>query len=100
VAIAESPDRSDVVETAFVSGVVSVSTSEVEAKAGSQRLAKRQIVLLSNKGASTVFIGPPGVTASTGAPLLKGQTASYPVGDLGLFLISLSSASVIVQEFA
>lgn len=95
-------DRSDVTEDAYVTGEVSVLTSQVEAKAGASRLDYRQSIILYNKGSDSVYYGPSGVTASTGARLFKFQKLKYMIGDLPLYLIcdTGDSANVIVQELA
>jgi len=89
----------------YKSIVVSVSTTEIEAKVGGSRLFDRQGVWLYNDSSNTVYIGPTGVTASgstKGFPLAKSQSAFIEAPDsVAVFLIASSgSHSVIVQEIA
>lgn len=97
-------DRNDVVESGYVGGVVTVGTSQVEAKVGGARVATRQIVILFNDSSNTIYYGPTGVTtsgSSKGIPLEKSQWVALPIGDQGLFLIAGSASNnVIVQEIS
>ncbi len=95
-------DRIDVTEAGYSTGVISVSTTQVEAKVSGSRLSKRQSIILYNKGSDSVYYGPTGVTATTGARLFKFQKIKYMIGDMGLYLIcdTGDSADVVVQELA
>lgn len=96
-------DQSDVVNTNYVSATLSVSSSEIEVKAGVSRLANRQVIIIHNpKGNQTVYYGPTGVTISTGIPIVAGETQSFPIGDsVAIYLIkSGSPQSVIIQELS
>lgn len=91
----------DVLNDSYLTASVAVGTSAVEAKVGASRLTDRESLVLHNLGGKTVYVGPSGVTASTGVPLFKNQTMSMPAGDaIGVFLIcgTGDSADVIVQE--
>lgn len=99
--IQESSDRSDVVESAYLSGTLSVTTTAVEAKVGASRLAGRQILSIHNLGQGTVYIGPAGVTSATGRPLLRDQSIDIPAGNVAIFVVAnAGTQSVIVQELA
>lgn len=97
-----NPDRIDVTEDGYTTGSVAVSTSQVEAKVGGSRLLSRQSIILYNKGSDSVYYGPSGVTASTGARLFPFQKVKLMLGDIGVYLIcdTGDSANVIVQELA
>lgn len=97
-----NPDFSDVVNNTYVTGSVSVGTTEIEAKVGGSPVDDRQIVTIHNKGPKEIFYGPTGLTSSTGTPLKKNQFACIPVGpDISVFMLTASSSStVIVQEYA
>lgn len=99
---ADTNDRIDVTEVAYESGEVSVSTSQIEAKASGTRLADRQSIILYNSGNDSAYYGPTGVTVSTGARLYPRQTVKYMIGDIGVFLIcdTGDSTTVVVQELA
>ena len=92
----------DVVEDGYVSGVVTVGTSAVEAKVGGSPLAGREILTIYNGSNAVIYYGPTGVTTSTGEPLEKKQRVSIPVGAaVSVFLIAgTASNDVIVQEWA
>lgn len=97
--ITESPDRSDVNESSYIGGTVSVGTSEVEAKVGASRLSTRQYLSIHNSGPNTVYVGPSGVTTSSGRPLFRDQSIDIPAGNLGIFVIAAQSGNtIIVQE--
>lgn len=101
--IGYDPEFADVMNDAYVSGSVSVSTSQVEAKVGANRLTGREVLHITNKGTNRVYFGPSGVTVSTGDFLEKNQSVAIAVGDgIGVFLIcdTGQSATVIVQEIA
>ena len=104
MAIRTSGGRDEVNESGYVAGSIAVTTSQVEAKAGADRLSARQEVLIYNDSEILVFFGPSGVTATgvnKGIPLGAGDSTSITLGDIGLFLITeAGSATVIVQEFA
>ena len=94
--------RDDVNDTGYTSTVVSVGTSQVEAKVGGTRNANRQRVLLYNDSSSIIYYGPTGVTttgSTRGVPVFKKQIVVIPVGDVAVYLIAGSASNdVIVQE--
>lgn len=96
-------ELSDVLNDAYVSGVVSVGTSAVEAKVGGSPLATRERLVIYNDSNKTVYWGPSSVTISgstKGIPLGSGQMVMIPAGaNLSVYLVSDSlSNNVIVQE--
>lgn len=97
------PELADVDNDNYLTGVVSVGSTQVEAKVGVGRLSRREGITLTNKGPNRVFYGPTGVTVSTGDYLDKNQFVSLPLGEsIGVFLIcdTGKTASVVVQEIA
>lgn len=100
--ITADKDVFEVVNSDYVTGVVTVGTTEVEAKVGGSPLTDRKIISIYNDSNSTIYYGPTGVTTTTGQPLLKKQTFSVVLGpDVSLFLIAGSAGNdVIVQEFS
>lgn len=101
MSINESGNNAEIVGS-YEQTVVTVGTTEVEAKVGSGRKAGRQMLRLFNKSNSIVYFGPTGVTTSTGEPLLKNQSLTIPASDtLALFLIAGSAGNdVIVSEWS
>lgn len=98
-AIIESSDRSDVNESSFLSGTITVGTSVVEAKVGISRLSSRQYLSIHNNGPLTIYVGPSDVTTSSGRPIFRDQSIDIPVGDLGIYLVSGQAGNtVVVQE--
>jgi hypothetical protein len=90
----------DVDNRAYITGTLSISTSQTELKVGGSRLDGRQTLIIQNTGSSTIYIGPTGVTTSTGIPLGKGQFLSMPIGD-GIAIYALTASgtnTVVVQE--
>jgi hypothetical protein len=98
------PDRSDVLDTGYRSAVVTVGTTQVEAKSGASALTARQAILLHNDGNDTVYVGPSGVSgagAAKGVALYKKQSMFISVGYVPMYLIATTPGnSVIVQEFS
>jgi hypothetical protein len=89
----------------YKSVLLTVGTTEVEAKVGGSRLADRQGVWLYNDSSNTVYVGPTGVTTSgstKGLPLLKNQATFLELPDfVAVFVIAGSAGnSVICQEIA
>jgi hypothetical protein len=99
--ISLSSEYSDVNNDSYLSGLIVVTTSQVEAKVGASRLSGRETLRIYNKG-STIYFGPSGVTTSTGEPLMKNQWVNIPAGEnIEVFMITTSgSVNVIVQEMA
>lgn len=99
--IQESADRSDVNESSYLTGTLTVGTTQVEVKVGASRLERRQFVSIHNYGPQTIYIGPDGVTTSSGRPIFRDQSIDLPVGNLALYLIAgTANQSVIVQELS
>lgn len=95
---------SGVAEDGYLSLVVSVSTSQVQAKVGSTNLAKRQAIIIYNDSNNVVYYGPSGVTttgSTKGIPIGPGGFLTLPMGaEVSVFLIAGSASNVIIQEVA
>jgi hypothetical protein len=93
-------EYADVLTDAYVAGVISVSTTQIEAKVGTSRLENREVLRIFNNSNTTLYFGPSGVTASTGEPLFKNQWINIPIGDIAVFLITASgtASDVRIQE--
>lgn len=90
---------SDVLEDVILQGVVTVGTTEVELKVGASVNPDREVLRVYNKSNRTIYIGPSGVTSTTGEPVFKDQSFEAPIGTQSLFAITDSStADVIVWE--
>lgn len=103
MAIRESSDRSDVVESSFDHVTLTVGTTAVEVKVGGSRSATRQIVVIYNAEKNRrLFWGKSGVTASgatRGFPIEPEQFVSLPFGDVGIFLVGeVASMTAIIAE--
>lgn len=98
--ISFNPNLSDVDGTSYVSSVLTVTTTEIQAKVGAANLTGRQSLVLYNKSSVTVYYGPTGVSQTTGIPLLPNQILSMNFGEgINVFLVvATGSASVIIQE--
>lgn len=98
----DSTEFVDVSLEAYVSGPVTVGTTAIEAKVGATRLHDRELLIILNNGPTTIFVGPSGVTPTTGMPIYKCQAISLPAGDsVGVFLIAQTgTCHAIVQEMA
>lgn len=59
-------------------------------------LANGAVVKALSTNTGTVYIGPAGVTAATGYPLLAGEAISFAVGNLNQLFIIGSDATQVV----
>jgi hypothetical protein len=94
---------SEGVEDSYVAGVVSVSTSQVEAKVGGSPLTGREVLRIFNNSNTTIYFGPSGLTASTGEPIYKNQWVEIKAKDsLSVYLLTASgtASDVRIQEMA
>jgi len=96
--ISNNGNWDDTNESIYVSGPLTVGTTEVEAKVGATRESLRQFVRIYNSSNSVIYFGPTGVTASTGEPLQKNQSVEIAVSDLGIFLIAGSTGNVVIVQ--
>jgi hypothetical protein len=103
----ESPDRADVNSVGLDTKVLSItSASAVELFCGVSRNPRRQVLIITNDDNSkNIFIGKLDVTATgstKGDTLYPRQTASYPIGDVAIYAIAESGAtvSVVIQELS
>lgn len=89
----------DVLENVMVQGSVTIQTTQTELKVGATREPQREVVRVYNNSNSTIYVGPAGVTSSTGEPLFKKQSMEMPIGDQALYaIVGSGTASVIVWE--
>lgn len=99
-----NPDFADVLEDGYVSAVITVGTSQVEAKVGASRQSGRELLYIENQSNVTIYYGPSGVTTSgstKGSTLLKDQFVFLPIGNQAVYLIAGSAGnSILVQEMA
>lgn len=103
MAIRESSDRSDVVESSFDHVTLTVGTTPVEVKVGGSRSVSRQIVVIYNEEKNRrLFWGKSDVSATgvnRGFPIEPGQFVSLPFGDIGIFLVGeVSNMTAIIAE--
>lgn len=89
----------DVVEDVLLQAAMTVTTSQIELKVGGSPAPGREVVRVYNKGDQTIYVGPSGVTHTTGEPVFPDCPFEMPIGNKSLFAITESgSASVIVWE--
>ena len=95
----DTSEFSDVLEDVILQGVVTITTTQTELKVGGSVDPDREVVRIVNKTDATVYVGPSGVTTTTGEPLRKRQSMELPIGTQSLFAIVASgTADVIVWE--
>jgi hypothetical protein len=88
-----------VYDESYLTANVLVGTSPVEMKAGTVRLSNRKLLCIHNKSENTIYIGPIGVTVSTGRPVFPDQSMDMPIGNMGIYAVANESGnSLIVQE--
>lgn len=86
-----------------VQAAITVSTTAIEAKVGASPLSNRKLLTVYNNSNQTIYWGfTSGVLTTTGTPIVKGQQASWDVGDnQSIFLIaSTGSNDVRITEGA
>lgn len=84
----------DVLNTSAAYGALTVSTSPVEARVGSSRLANRKSLIIFNNSTVTLYWGfDTGVNANNGMPLLANSYVTISVGqDIPVYLIASSGS--------
>jgi len=88
-----------VLEQTYLSANIIVGTSQIEIKTGISRLSSRKMVSVHNYGPNIIYIGPSGVTSTTGRPLFVDQCMDMPIGNMAVYAISEEPGnSIIVQE--
>lgn len=98
--------NSDIVNSTYESGVVSVSAgSATKACVGATNLPNRKRLIVFNRGNKTVYYGPSYVTsngATQGIPIEQSEFLVLDVGDnVDIYLITDTGTSdLIVQEMA
>lgn len=89
----------DVLEDIILQAVVTIGTTETELAVSGSPDPDREVVRVYNSSNQTIFVGPAGVTASTGEPLRRRQSMEMPIGTQSLFAVTASgTADVIVWE--
>lgn len=87
------------INTSIVNGAISVTTTAIEAKAGSTRLFARQVILITPTNGVVYFGSSAAVTTSTGTPIFKNQ--SYPIAvtdNIPIYLIAAVTTDVRIVE--
>jgi hypothetical protein len=75
----------------IVTGAKTVASTAAEIFAGSNRLAGRHVMVITNMGADIMYIGNSGVTTSNGFPLFPQDTLRIefdPTSSVGVFACS------------
>lgn len=91
------------IKSAPVAGAKTVTTTAAELFAGASRLANRYALIVNNESGLPIYIGPSGVTAASGYPVLPGDSLALtlsPSAAIAIYAISTGSAAVRVLEVA
>jgi hypothetical protein len=88
---------SDIINTSVVNGVISVSTSQIEAKVGASRLVDRKGLWITPTNRD-IYWGNTGVTTTNGTVIFKNQTYFLSIGDIPIFLIASGVTDVRIVE--
>jgi len=91
----------DTIESAILSGSITVSTSSVAARVGTSNLSNRKMLMISPV-TNIVYLGSSSaVTTATGIPIYPGQVMSFAFSaNVTPYLISGSSGTVNIFEGA
>lgn len=88
-----------VFDESYLTANVLVGTSPVELKTGAVRLSNRKLLCIHNNSNNIIYIGPAGVTVSTGRPVFPDQSMDMSIGNMGVYAVANESGnSLIVQE--
>lgn len=92
-------EYNDVLEDLLLQGVLTIGTTQTELKVGASVDSDREVIRVFNNSNQTIYVGPNGVTTSTGEPVYKKQSLEMPIGTQSLYAIVASgTADVIVWE--
>lgn len=92
-------EYSDVLEDIILQGVVTIGTTQTELKVGGSVDPEREVVRVYNPTSTVIYVGPSGVTPSTGEPVRRRQSMELPIGTQSLFaIVSSGTTDVIVWE--
>lgn len=80
----------------FSQDSITVNTSQTEAIVSGTDIYEREFVRIYNNGPQTVYIGPSGVTSSTGEPLRRRQWIEYALRGQSIFMITASGSSTVI----
>jgi hypothetical protein len=102
MSISESSEYSDVLQTAYIAVSLNVTTTQVHLKVGATQLIGRETLIVYNRGSQAIYVGPSGVTTTTGIRLTSNQMLTLNVGEgISVFAVTNSgSADVTIQELA
>lgn len=85
----------------FATGSKTVGTTPVELFAGASAMSGRRFIQITCTGDVEIYIGPSGVTTSTGYPVLPGEHFSLSLDPLArLFAVATSNQTVFILEGA
>ena len=77
------------------------STAGGTALYSTSNLVGREAIAIKNNGAVTLYLGPSGVTSTTGYPLAAGESLVIELGpDVTIYGIAASSCNVRILEVA
>lgn len=101
--LGKSGQFNDVLDSSYVSGNITVGTSEILAAAvGGVNLILRQELLIFNRSSAIIYFGPTGVTTATGIPVGPNEVLNLPYGQsISVYLIAGTAGNTVtVQEMA
>ena len=104
MAITGGGQYNEVDNVAYVSGSVSVTNTQIEAKVGASPLSGRQSLIIYNASTVTMYVGPTGITGATNAiPIFPQQERFMSVGEnIRVYLIANTAGphTAIIQELS
>ena len=91
----------DVINTAYVNGAISVTTSATEAKVGLSKQVNRKLLVITPTNGIVYRGSSNTVTTSNGAPIFKNQSWPIDVTDnVPVWLIAASTVDVRIEEYS
>lgn len=90
------------VNVSYIATDIPISTTQVPLKVGLSALVNRKTLILYNRSGANVFIGPLGVTSTTGIRLATNQMITFNIGPaIAVYGVTNSgTCNLIVQELS
>lgn len=86
----------------YVAGSTTASTTQVALRVGGSNLANRQSLILLNTGGRAIYVGPSGVTSTTGLRVQPNEMLTLAIGPnvTAYAVTTTGTCTVAVQELA
>lgn len=102
MSITESSEFSDVLQNSYVATQKTANNVASIARVGAANLDGRESIIIMNQGATEIYVGPIGVTSTTGIRVSRWQVLTLAIGqNIDVYVVTASGTSTyVVQELA